>query len=93
MLQKAEFWLALMAGLVLFYAYALLLLLQGQHQHLVLTISMVLLAAHALEIPLALRALRGRGISFAKMLLPTLLFGLLWWVPTSRGVFGEASRS
>ncbi|SEQ90764.1 hypothetical protein SAMN04488038_11288 [Solimonas aquatica] len=90
MLEKSEFWLALMAGMVLFYCYALLLLVQGLLEHSVLMISLILLAVHALEIPLASRAVKARGIGLGRLLLPTLLFGIVWWLPASRGTFSEA---
>lgn len=90
MTNKAGFWLTLIAGLSVFYVYALVLLAQGVREHWVLTLSMVLLAAHALELPLARRALKGRDLAYGRVALLTVLYGLLWWVPASRGVFGKA---
>jgi ribosome recycling factor len=47
---------------------------------------LILLAVHLLEIPHALRVLRGRPISRPYLMLFTFLFGFLWWLPVERGI-------
>jgi hypothetical protein len=87
MTNNKSFWGVQMAALLLVYAAALFIGLSGNHDHIIVTIAVVLLAAHALEIPLSLYMLRGRSASLPRLLVLTLLFGLIWWVPARRGLF------
>jgi len=87
MTNNKSFWGAQMAAISLLYVYALFVGLSGQHSHPTVIISVVLLVAHALEIPLALYMLKGRSASFPRLLVLTLLFGLIWWIPARRGIF------
>ena len=87
MMNNKSFWGAQMAALSLVYIYALFVGLSGQHTHPTVLIAALLLAAHALEIPLALYVLRGRSASLPRLLVLTLLFGLIWWIPARRGIF------
>ena len=87
MMNNKSFWGVQMAALSLLYVYALFVGLSGQHTHPTVLISALLLAAHALEIPLALYVLRGRSASLPRLLVLTLLFGLIWWIPARRGIF------
>ncbi|MGH8461389.1 MAG: hypothetical protein ACRESS_07265 [Stenotrophobium sp.] len=80
-------WLTLIAGLSLFYLYSAWLAYGGQTQHWAIRVSLVLLAAHFLELPLALRALKARHPAMPRLLVLTVLYGLLWWVPARRGLF------
>jgi hypothetical protein len=52
-----------------------------------------LLAAHLLEIPLAFHMLRGRNAQAPRVIVGTLLFGLIWWVPARRGVFSVGATA
>ncbi|MES2489651.1 MAG: hypothetical protein V4607_07640 [Pseudomonadota bacterium] len=87
MMNNKSFWIAQMAALGLVYALGLFFGLSGQHTHPTVLISVLLLAAHALEIPLALYMLKGRSASLPRLLVLTLLFGLIWWIPARRGIF------
>ena len=87
MLNNKSFWGAQMALLGAVYAVALCFFISGQHTHPTVLISALLLAAHALEIPLSLYLLRGRSASMPRLLVLTLLFGLIWWIPARRGIF------
>ena len=87
MMNNKSFWGAQMLALSLLYVYALCVGLTGQHSHPTVLISALLLAAHALEIPLALYVLKGRSASLPRLLVLTLLFGLIWWIPARRGIF------
>lgn len=90
MLDKRSFWLALMAAIVLLYAGGALMLLLGQPAHPLVRISAIVMLAHVLELPLAFRALRGRGASAARVGVATLAFGAAWWLPARRGLFAAA---
>ena len=87
MLDKPLFWTSQMARLIAVYLVAAWKLLQGDSSHIIVIIAAVLLAAHALEIPLAWRVLKDRAPSPARLLPLTLLFGLIWWIPARRGIF------
>ena len=76
-----------MAGLVVLYAFALVLVLEGQWAHRVVRLSLMVLAVHVLELPLAFHALKGRPRQLGRVIPATLLFGALWWLPVKRGVF------
>lgn len=87
MTDNKNFWTMQMAFLSAVYAFALATLLSGNSSHIVVLISALLLAAHALEIPLAFYMLRGRSASAPRVIVMCLLFGLIWWVPARRGLF------
>lgn len=87
MTNNKSFWGFQMAALLAVYAAALLIGLSGNHDHIIVKIGVILLVAHALEIPLSLYMLRGRSASLPRLLVLTLLFGLIWWVPARRGLF------
>ena len=87
MTNSKSFWGVQMAALLLVYALALFIGLSGQHDHIIVKIGVILLIAHALEIPLSLYMLRGRSASLPRLLVMTLLFGLVWWIPARRGIF------
>lgn len=87
MSNKPSFWLIQIAGLSLLYLAAVALAVSGESAHWVVKLCLLLLAIHVLELPLAMRALKGKPVAPARLLLLTVLYGLLWWVPASRGVF------
>ena len=87
MTNNKSFWGVQMAALLAVYAAALFIGLSGDHDHIIVKIGAILLVAHALEIPLSLYMLRGRSASLPRLLVLTLLFGLIWWVPARRGLF------
>jgi hypothetical protein len=86
MFDRRGFWLSQMLVLILFYAAAIAFCLSGQAAHLVVKIAAVLLAAHVLEIPIAFYVLRERNPQTLRVIVATLLFGLVWWIPAKRGV-------
>ena len=87
MLNSKPFLFASMSAAVVVYLTALWLAIQGNLTHWLVIASAVLLVAHAFEIPLALRKLQKLNPSLPRLVLMTLLFGLLWWVPAKRGLF------
>jgi hypothetical protein len=87
MTNSKAFWIANMVGLTAFYAWAGLHLAQGDSGHRSVLVAAIILGLHVLEIPLAFYMLRGRQAQPLRVLLGTQLFGLIWWVPASRGIF------
>ena len=90
MTQSKPFWLALMLGLLVFYAYALV---QGLNHGLMqrpVILALLFLAAHTFEIPVAFKALRDRKPNPARVVVATIGFGLAWWIPAKRGLFAVA---
>ena len=86
MFNTRGFWLSQMLVLILFYGAAIVLSLNGLTSHFAVKVAMVLLAAHVLEIPLAFYVLRGRNPRALRVMIATLLFGLIWWIPAKRGL-------
>ncbi len=87
MLDNRSFWIANILGLLAVYAGGLWCLAQGQTGHWLVLLSAVILVAHLLEIPLAFSRLRPLNPQPLRVMLMTLVFGLLWWVPARRGLF------
>ena len=86
-MNNRNFWFAPMAALLALYGAALLLILQGQTpEHVVVRLALIALAVHVLEIPLAFYLLKGRKPRTLRVVLGTLLFGLIWWLPARRGL-------
>jgi hypothetical protein len=90
MSAKPEFWYALMGGLLALYALAIVVALQGQVTHVAVRLTLAILVAHVLELPLAFRMLKDRQPRAARVVVATLLFGLLWWLPARRGLLPVA---
>ena len=90
MLDNRNFWLAIMAAIALLYAGALWMVLQGHPAHPLVRISIIVVLAHVLELPLAFRALRGRNANPGRVTVATLVFGAAWWLPARRGLFAVA---
>ena len=91
MLDDRRFWYGLMAALLAIYAAGAVVALAGHPTHALVRLSLILLAAHVLELPLAFRALRGRPLQRARVVLATLVFGGVWWIPARRGVFATGA--
>ena len=87
MLDNKNLWYLMGASLFVIYGAGLYFLLAGQPGHLFVRLSAIILVAHALEIPLALKKVRERQPSVPRVAALTLVFGLVYWVPASRGVF------
>ena len=87
MLDNKNLWVVMGASLFVIYGAGLYFLLTGQPGHLLVKLSAIILVAHALEIPLALRKVKDRQPNVPRVALLTLVFGLVFWIPASRGVF------
>ena len=90
MTGNRTFWIAIMAAILGLYLAALLLALQGNLANPAVRLSLIFLAAHVLELPLAFRALRGRNAQAGRVVAATLVFGAAWWLPARRGLFAVA---
>lgn len=86
MTNTKAFWIVCMAGTLAFYGWAGLHLAQGDGGHRSVLVAAIVLGLHLLEIPWAFRMLKKRDPSPPRVILGTLLFGLLWWVPAKRGL-------
>ena len=87
MTDRKGFWIGTILVIAAVYAFALVLALQGRLPAWGVRFAIVLFAAHALEIPVAFRKLRGKDPQPLRVVLATLLFGLAWWMPAQRGLF------
>ena len=86
MLNKSSFWATLIFGLSLLYVVAAVIALRGDMHHWSLRLSLILLGLHVLEMPVAWFKLRALNPAPLRLIVLTLLYGLLWWVPASRGI-------
>lgn len=86
-MDKKGFWIAQMIVLLAVYAAAAWIAMDGDTAHLLVRVSVLVLAAHVLEIPLAFVRLKGLNAQPLRVIVLTVLFGLLWWMPARRGVF------
>ncbi|MGH8454013.1 MAG: hypothetical protein ACRES4_03030 [Nevskiales bacterium] len=86
-MNNRNFWIANILGLLGVYAGGLFFALKGQTGHWLVLLSIVILVAHLLEIPLAFMQLKARNPQSLRVVVLTFIFGLLWWVPARRGIF------
>jgi hypothetical protein len=82
---KQQFWFALQAGLVGFWVAVPVLELTGNSWPFVLPLAGLVLLAHVLEIPLAMRKLKALDLPVGTIAIKTLVFGFTWWLPLSKG--------
>ncbi len=86
MTNKRNFWLALMAATLLFWLAALTVFLTEQTLQRIVIVALIVLGLHLLEIPIAFRVLRARRPQPLRLIVATLLFGVLWLAPARRGL-------
>lgn len=87
MFETKQFWQVQNAFLLAFYMIAGVLLFDGRTDHWAVLIAGIILVAHVLEIPLAMKMLRDKNPSMGRLALGTLLFGYTWWVPARKGIY------
>jgi hypothetical protein len=87
MFNKPMFWATLIFGLSAFYLVAAVIALRGDTHHWSVSLSLILLGLHVLEMPMAWIKLRALKPSLPRLTILNLLYGLLWWVPASRGLY------
>lgn len=81
------FWLLCNAALALLHVAGIILCISNGLAHPIAILWAIILAVHALELPLAFVLLRKNTFSPAMTTIMTLLFGFTWWVPARRGIF------
>ncbi|ORE86012.1 hypothetical protein ATO7_11983 [Oceanococcus atlanticus] len=89
MANNKNFWLTLNVFLGLWYVavFAYVLFMGGAWNEWVPMVTLVILAAHVLEIPLAMKMLASRNPALGRLIVMTTLFGLTWWIPASKGIY------
>ncbi|MDY6956819.1 MAG: hypothetical protein SVO96_08115 [Pseudomonadota bacterium] len=89
MLQSRTFWLIQGIGIVLFHLLALGVMIgSGQgFDHPLGMLWGIILLIHAGEIALAFIALKGMGVPPLTVVVKTLIFGFIWWLPRRLGVY------
>ena len=87
MMDSKAFWLANNAVIAAIYIAADVLFLQGQTSHWLVILAAVIVVAHVLEIPLAMKVLKDKNPSMGRLVVGTVLFGFTWWVPAKKGIY------
>lgn len=87
MMDSKAFWLANNAVILALYGVAAVLFSQGQDSHWLVILAAVIVVAHVLEIPLAMKVLKDRHPSMGRLIVGTVLFGFTWWLPAKKGVY------
>ena len=87
MMDSKAFWLVNNAALLAIYGVAATLFSQGQDSHWLVILAAVILVAHVLEIPLAMKVLKDKNPSMGRLIAGTVLFGFTWWLPAKKGVY------
>lgn len=87
MTNRKAFWIVNMIGLIAFYGWAGWHLAQGDSGHRSVLVAAIVLAIHVVEVPVVFNMLKRRKPNPLKVIVGTLLFGLLWWMPAKRGIF------
>lgn len=87
MTELKQFWQVLNAFLMAWYMIAAALVIEGRMDHWAVLIAGIILAAHVLEIPLAIRQLKDRNPSMGRLAFFTILFGFTWWFPARKGLY------
>ena len=87
MMDSKGFWIFNNVVILGFYGFAAGLLMAGNTQHWIVLVAGIILAAHVLEIPLAMKVLKDKNASFGRLAVGTLLFGYTWWIPAKKGIY------
>ena len=89
MLNNKGFWIFNNVALCVFYIAALyfVFIAGAGISHPLVLVAALIVAAHVLEIPLALKILAPQKPSVARAILGTTLFGFTWWLPAKRGIY------
>lgn len=75
------------AVLIALYMIAAVLVIDGRTDHWGVILAAVILIAHVLEIPLAIKVLKEKNPSMGRLIVGTVLFGFTWWVPARKGIY------
>ncbi len=90
MMNSKAFWLGNNAVILGLYAVAAVLYFQGQTSHWLVILAAVIVVAHVLEIPLAMKVLKDKSPSMGRLIVGTILFGFTWWLPAKKGIYKAA---
>ncbi|HVT36907.1 MAG TPA: hypothetical protein VHE37_15055 [Nevskiaceae bacterium] len=86
-MQGKGFWIANNVVLLGLYAVTTWLCVSGNSHHWIVWLATIILAAHALEIPLAFKVLKEKNPAPLRTVLGTFLFGFTYWLPAKRGIY------
>jgi len=89
MLDSKLLWQLQGAAIILFHIVAIGVILSSDQglMHPLGLIWLAVLIIHVGEIFLARNALKGKPIPQGTLVFKTLIFGFIWWLPRSRGVY------
>lgn len=87
MTDMKQFWQVNNAFLLALYLIAAALVMDGRTDHWGVILVAVILVAHVLEIPLAMKVLKDKNPSIGRLIVGTVLFGFTWWVPAKKGIY------
>ncbi len=87
MTETKQFWQVNNAVLLALYMIAAVLVIDGRTDHWGVILAAVILVAHVLEIPLAMKVLKDKNPSMGRLIVGTVLFGFTWWLPAKKGIY------
>ncbi len=87
MTETKQFWMVNNAALLAFYMIAGVLVIDGRLDHWAVILAALILVAHVLEIPLAMKILKEKQPSLGRLVMGTVLFGFTWWLPAKKGLY------
>jgi hypothetical protein len=89
MLLSKGFWYFMISGAIALWIGVIYLgfVLFPNNTGAALLVPGVLLLMHCAEIPVSSKIGRDKGLSFARVVVKTVIFGFTWWVPVKYGVF------
>lgn len=89
MLDSKAFWVAQGIVIVVFHVVAVGTAIASDAglSHPLVLIWLLVLGAHTGECLLAYNALKNKHVALSTLIPKTLVFGFIWWLPHSRGVF------
>ncbi|MBW2544718.1 MAG: hypothetical protein JRD43_04500 [Deltaproteobacteria bacterium] len=89
MMKKKGFWYFLMSGAILLWIAVIWLgyVLFPDSVAGKAALPVLLLLMHCAEIPVSSKIGRAKGISGARIVVNTAIFGFTWWLPLKKGVF------
>lgn len=89
MLDSKAFWMAQGIAMVVFHVVGIGTAIASDAglSHPLALIWLLVLGAHTGECLLAHNALKDKHVALSTLITKTLVFGFIWWLPRSRGVF------
>jgi hypothetical protein len=81
MFENQVLWRFLQASVLTAWIVLLLLMASGQGSHWLPLVALALLAAHVMELPMALPLRKHYPIALPVLVAMTVIFGFTWWLP------------